>query len=451
PTRGTDGRPAVLVLLLDVTRRRAAEAARDELSADLRRVQRAQQFLLRASDVLAAAGGYEETLDRLCRLSVPTLGDLCLIDVVERRRLRRVAAVAADPARQPLADELRTRYGLLPGSHHPALEAMRSGTRWEPEVDEAWIRGQARDERHAELHRQLGTSGFVAVPLLAGGEVLGTLTVLSTAGRRFGPDDVALVEALAGRVALVVAKERRYEREHRIAEVLQRSMLTRLPVLPGLELAARYVPAREDTHVGGDWHDAFAFPGEDPVVVIGDVVGHDVDAAAQMGQLRNALRGLAYGRRRPAAVLEALDALVSGLAVTELASVVYAALAPVAGGRELRWSNAGHLPPLLLPAGRPGAARFLDPEPDPFVGVSAFGRRREHRAVLPAGSTLLLYTDGLVESRDSQLERGLEELRDLAVRSAALPLPALCDALLEDLGRGAEDDVALLAVRVLSG
>ncbi|GAB7192183.1 hypothetical protein NUM3379_28920 [Kineococcus sp. NUM-3379] len=450
-TRLDDGRPAVLVLLVDVTGRRAAEAARDLLSARLLVVRRSQEFLLRASDVLATVSGYEDTLEQLARVSVPTLGDLCLIDVLDDdRRLRRVAVAAADEAHAPLARELKERYAPRADSTHPAATALVGHTRWSATVTPDWLRRQARDERHLQILEQLGVSGYITVPLVADGEVLGTVSVVLTGtARRFGPDDVALAEELAGRVARVVAKERRYDQEHRIAEALQRSMLTRLPRLPGLELASRYVPARQGTHVGGDWYDAFAFPGEDPVVVIGDVVGHDLEASARMGALRNALRGLAHGRSGgAAAVLTALDALTTGLGVADLASVLYGVLEPgPGGGRRLRWSNAGHLPPLLLVPG--AAARFLEHEADPLVGAGHLGARSEHVVDVPPGATVLLYTDGLVEDRAEQLERGPGVLADLATRLSGAPLEELCDAALGELGRDSEDDIALLAVRVL--
>lgn len=443
-----DGRQAVLLLLVDVTGRRAAEAARDELQHRLQVVRRSQEFLLRASDVLAGATDYADTLTQLAAIAVPTLGDLCLIDVLERGRFRRVAARHADAAQQHLVDELQRRYPPAAGGSHPAAMAVRQGgTVWMAHIPEDLKRSTALDERHFAIVTELDFTGFIAVPLRAGDDVLGILTVVACgSSREFGPEDVVLVEELAGRVALVVAKARRYEREHQIALALQRSMLTAVPDLAPWQVAARYVPAAGDVQVGGDWYDAFALPGAGPVVVIGDVVGHDVEATAAMGQLRSALRALAWSNGgRPARVLEELDTLNEGLRITDFATIVVASLHLTARGADIRWSSAGHLPPLVLTA---GTAHYLDQKTDPVLGVTAPQTRREHVAHLEPGATVLLYTDGLVERRRQPVAEGMALLRTAVADLAAEPLTTLCDALVSRLATHAQDDVALLAVRV---
>lgn len=443
-----DGRQAMLLLLVDVTGRRAAEAARDELQRRLQVVRRSQEFLLRASDVLAGATDYADTLTQLAAIAVPTLGDLCIIDVLERGRFRRLAARHANPAQQPLVDELQRRYPPLTGGSHPAAMAVRAGgTVWTAEIPEELKRSAALDDRHYEIVTELDFTGYIAVPLKVGDDVLGILTLVACgSSRRFGPEDVVLVEELAGRVALVVAKARRYDREHQIALALQRSMLTAVPDLTPWQVAARYVPAAGDVQVGGDWYDAFALPGAGPVVVIGDVVGHDLEATAAMGQLRSALRALAWsGGGRPAHVLEELDTLNEGLRITDFATILVAALHLTPAGADLRWSSAGHLPPLVL-AG--GAATFLAQQTDPVLGVAEPRPRREHVAHLDPGTTLLLYTDGLVERRRQSVAEGMELLAAAAADLATAPLDTLCDALVARLAVDAQDDVALLAVRV---
>jgi serine phosphatase RsbU (regulator of sigma subunit) len=214
------------------------------------------------------------------------------------------------------------------------------------------------------------------------------------------------------------------------------------------------VPAAEAARVGGDWYDAFLQRDGTPVVVIGDVVGHDTAAAAAMGQLRGLLRGIAHhSGAGPAEVLRGLDEAIAAMHTDTLATAVVARLEPVGppgrcGRRMLRWTNAGHPPPIVLaPDGdvsvRGGATGDL------MLGVDPSAERAEPTACLAPGSTVLLYTDGLVERRRSTLDEGtarlVEQLRELA----GLPLPTLCDALLERLLRGTpEDDVALVAVRL---
>jgi len=443
-----DGRPAVLLLLVDVTGRHAAEAARDALQARLAVVRRAQEFLLRASEVLAGATDYADTLTQLAKVAVPTLGDMCVIDVVEGTRVQRRAVAHADPRYQPLADRLREFAPQLAGTHPVSVAARLGSTRWSPDPTEEELRAATVSEEHYRLVTQLDHSGYIAVPLRADGEVLGVLTVVSCGAHRFGPDDVMLVEDVAARVAVVVAKARRYDREHEISVALQRSMLTALPDLSPWAAAARYVPAAGDAQVGGDWYDAFRTPSGRPVLVVGDVVGHDLEAAAAMGQLRSALRALAWstGGASPAAMLTLLEAMATGLGVTDFVTVVVATLEETSDGTRVRWSCAGHPPPVVVHAD--GTAATL-PEPgDPVLAAAEPGPRHDHAVHLPPGSTLVLYTDGLVERRDRDAATGIAELVVEARALAGEPVEAMCDALVARLAPHAEDDVALLAVRV---
>jgi two-component system, chemotaxis family, sensor kinase Cph1 len=237
----------------------------------------------------------------------------------------------------------------------------------------------------------------------------------------------------------------------RAAETLQRSMLTDPPASPRLQVAVRYVPAAREAQVGGDWYDVFEQPDGSTVVVIGDVVGHDTEAAADMAQLRGLLRGIAYDSAAgPAPVLSRLDSAVAGLGLGAMATVLVGRLTPDAGtgGARLRWSSAGHLPPLLAePAD--GVLTLTTPRAELLLGVDPGARRTESEAVLEPGSTLLLYTDGLVERRDQVFDVGVERLAAELVAVRDRPLEAACDELLRRmLPHGAEDDVALVAVRL---
>ncbi len=217
----------------------------------------------------------------------------------------------------------------------------------------------------------------------------------------------------------------------------------------------RYAPAAHEAQVGGDWYDAFLAPDGATTLVIGDTAGHDRTAATGMAQIRNVLRGVAHTLAEPpAAVLSALDHALRGLGIDTLASAVLAQVEQTPeqtseqarqGLRTLRWSNAGHPPPLLLHPD--GTAVLLEREPDLLLGLDPDTPRADHTVELQPGATLVLYTDGLVERRDQPLETGLARLQDAAASLAHLPLEQVCDALLAALPAAGEDDIALLAVR----
>ncbi|MGY1741449.1 MULTISPECIES: PP2C family protein-serine/threonine phosphatase [unclassified Blastococcus] len=233
-----------------------------------------------------------------------------------------------------------------------------------------------------------------------------------------------------------------------LSETLQRSLLTEPPQLAWLSTATRYRPATAGAHVGGDWYDAFAVPDGTTLLVIADVTGHDAVAAATMAQVRGVLRGLAQSVvGSPAAVLAALDRALDDLGVGTLVSMVVASLDPrPAGGARLSWTNAGHPPPALVGAG--GDVVLLDRPVDPPLGLLPGRARVDHELLLAPGDTLVLYTDGLVESRTAARDAGLVVLVD-SLRGAADRSPdEVCDGVLTRLGRRAEDDVALLVARI---
>ena len=235
-----------------------------------------------------------------------------------------------------------------------------------------------------------------------------------------------------------------YEREHTIAETLQRSLLPeRLPRIEGLEIAARYLPAARGTAIGGDWYDALERPDGRVALVVGDVVGHGLRAATFMGQLRNAFRAYGVAEASPAEVMARVNRLVLSGDEEAMATVLYLVLDRETG--EIRFASAGHPPPLVL---APDGVHFLEGGRSVPIGAAEPGVFREATAVLPPGASLLLYTDGLVERRDVPLERRLDELADAAGRAEG-ELEGLCDHVLGAvLGEQVpSDDVALLAVR----
>jgi serine phosphatase RsbU (regulator of sigma subunit) len=229
--------------------------------------------------------------------------------------------------------------------------------------------------------------------------------------------------------------------------------LTSPPELEHLDIAVRYRPAAREVQIGGDWYDAFLSPDGDTTLVVGDVTGHDWTAAAVAGQLRSMLRGIASAldHRDPDQVLSALDRALSETGIATLATALVARVeAPPVPTPEcvrvLRWSNAGHPPPLLLEPD--GAARLLERPANVLLGVAPDTPRQHHSVALRAGATVVLYTDGLVERRDATLDEGLDRLLAVAPDLVALPLSDLCDEILDRMAPDLTDDIALLAVRV---
>ncbi|MBB5868840.1 serine phosphatase RsbU (regulator of sigma subunit) [Allocatelliglobosispora scoriae] len=238
--------------------------------------------------------------------------------------------------------------------------------------------------------------------------------------------------------------------QRQMSEALQRSLLT-LPVrAEHLEIAVRYQPAAEQVFVGGDWYDSFALADDRVVVVIGDVTGHDQRAAAEMAQLRNLLRGIAFtSRESPALVLGAVDAAMNGLEIGALATAVLAEFVPgtPTGGHTMRWSNAGHLPPILLAPD--GTCTVLDTVPEALLGLAADTVRSDHSVRIEPGSTVVLYTDGLVERRGDLLTASVRKLAGSLAGRQGLSPERLCDELLRETGTDVEsdDDIVLTVVR----
>jgi serine phosphatase RsbU (regulator of sigma subunit) len=236
-----------------------------------------------------------------------------------------------------------------------------------------------------------------------------------------------------------------------LAESLQRSLLTEPPQTDQLQIVVRYRPAMHEAQVGGDWYDAFLTTDGATCIVIGDVAGHDRTATAAMGELRNVLRGITYiVAQPPAAILTAVDHAIRDLALGTIATAVLARVEQTpadaqAGLRRLRWSNAGHPPPLLI---NPDATvRLLHTEPALLLGVDPAHTRVDHEQLLHPGATVLLYTDGLVERRGADLDDGLSWLVAAVTRLARQPLDLLCDTLLDQIPQHSDDDIALIALR----
>ena len=305
-----------------------------------------------------------------------------------------------------------------------------------------------------------GCQAWACLPLEVDGRLLGSLAVGWAEPHDFAPAELEVLDALAAqcsqgleRIQVRHAERRSAAAVRRMSETLQRSLLTDPPQPDHLQIAVRYRPAAQEAQVGGDWYDAFLTADGATCLVIGDVAGHDRDAAAAMGQMRNLMRGVAYTLNEPpAAVLSALDRAIRDLAVGSLATAVLARVESVdpreglgPSVRRLRWSNAGHPPPLVIDAD--GSTRLLRTEADLLLGLDPDTDRGDHEELLAPGSTLLLYTDGLVERREASLDDGLDRLQEVSGDLATVELSELCDRLLDLLGTQGNDDIALLALR----
>lgn len=313
---------------------------------------------------------------------------------------------------------------------------------------EAMLVQHPAPEELPEPLRDRDIESVIGVPLLAEGEVTGVLVVGAAEPRRFTPEDLALLRLAADRVALAISHARVYEREHRIAETLQRSLLPdRLPQPPGLEVAARYLPAAAEAEVGGDWYDMIATPTGAVGLAMGDVAGKGLQAASMVGRLRSALRAYVLEGHEPSRVVEQLNRLAwAEGADTQMTTFIYAVVDPSEG--RMTWVNAGHPAPLLLSEQR--VPRLLEEGGSVPLGVLPFPTYEQVSAPMEPGSAVLLYTDGLIERPGEHLDDGLDALAT-AVRQAPAGSEALCDHLLDTLvpARGALDDVALLTLRNL--
>jgi PAS domain S-box-containing protein len=288
---------------------------------------------------------------------------------------------------------------------------------------------------------------LIGVPLIAEGAVTGVLVAGAQPPREFSGEDLTLLRLAAERVGLAIAHARVYEREHHIAETLQRSLLPgRLPYLPGLEVAARYLPAAAEAEVGGDWYDVIPIAGGAVGLVMGDVAGKGLAGASMVGRLRSALRAYALEGHDAGRVVERLNRLLwTEAEESQMATMLYVIVDPAAS--TVRWVNAGHPPPLVIAEGE---ARFLQGDASVPLGVLPFPTYEEVVAPMDPGQSLLLYTDGLVERPGEHLDQGLEELA-ARVREAPADPQAMLDHLLATLvpPAGAADDVALLILRNL--
>jgi serine phosphatase RsbU (regulator of sigma subunit) len=300
---------------------------------------------------------------------------------------------------------------------------------------------------------RLSPTSALLVPLIVHGETLGALSLVNGGDRPpHTPDEVATAVEVARRGALALDNARLYGRQLKVAETLQRSLLTAPPRTDDLDIAVRYRPASRHTLVGGDFYDAFLQPDGAMSLVVGDVAGHSVDATAAMSELRSTVRALAYDHvDGPGAALQRTDRALTGLGFGTLATVLVASLERTSardGVRRwrMRWSSAGHPPPLLLR--EDGDVEVLERPAERLLGTGEPVPRSDHLLDLRPGDAVVLCTDGLLEHRRTGIDEGLERLSAVLAGLAGRPAAEICDEVLDRVVTGpADDDVALLAVR----
>jgi PAS domain S-box-containing protein len=295
--------------------------------------------------------------------------------------------------------------------------------------------------------RAAGAHSVMALPLVARGAIMGMMVLYRLAGSRpFTPVDLALARDLVARASVFIDNARHYTRERSTAVELQAGLLPRtIPEVPGLELACRYVPAQTAAEVGGDWFDVIPLPGDRCAVTVGDVTGHDIRAAAVMGQLRTATHTLATLDLTPAETLTRLDQLTAGLTDEETsATCIYAVHDPATADWDI--ARGGHPLPALARPGQP--AVFLDLPPGLPLGLGVGGGHYQStRLHVPRHSTLVLYTDGLIETPGADISTGMARLADTVTATSTLPASQACDALLGALAPHPADDIAVLMAR----
>jgi len=438
PVRDERGRVVRRVgVQLDVTAYRERErlhAHEQSARALAEASERRSAFLAEASPLLDASLDLRATLDSLTRLSVPFLGDVCIVEQVVGQEVTRLAAAAADPGAERLIRSGPTRRTVAADAPDPLIRVVSTGR---SEIAPAALLG--------------GVSGpAMIVPLRARGRIIGALAFLSLdPARRYGSEDLALAEDLGLRAALALDNARLYERQSEVAAALQASLLPgRLPEVPGVELAARFRPAGDGSVVGGDFYDVIAArDGFD--VVVGDVTGKGARAAALTGLARHTLRTAARYEARPSDVLGVLnEALIEErVADGRYCTVAFARVRVLPGGR-LRAAVCvgGHPLPIVLradgraePVGRPGS--ILGWIPDPTL--------RDVEVELEPGEALVLYTDGVSEARTPDGILGDDRLAAVLESTAGLPAGAIASRLERaalEYGNP-RDDVAVVVVR----
>ncbi|MFJ9536167.1 PP2C family protein-serine/threonine phosphatase [Streptomyces sp. NPDC101225] len=403
---------------------REAFAAERKARTEAESARRRLTFLANASAVLTSSLNHDEIVRRLPELLVPEYArsvDVWLFDG---------DAEQGPPSPHPAAAVVAARTG------RPQYAARRPGGL--PGVD---------DQPPSALDPELP---LLCIPLPTRRAPLGVLTLAPPAGDSWDSDDAVMLIEIARRASIAIDNARRFEHNRDIAETLQRALLTDLPTTPGLRLAARYLPATHGLNIGGDWYDAFRQPDGGLIAVIGDVTGHGLHAAVMMSQLRTALRAYAVDGGSPGTLLTRLHTFLHHLQPDLYATAVIARFHP--DEPTMTWAAAGHPPPVLRTPD--GQVHTLDAKPSAMLGIPLSQQIHDHTMEMPPGSTLALYTDGLVERRALGIDPGIERLAralgSLGPQRLEADLDGSADRILGPMLSDSErdDDVCLLLCHI---
>jgi PAS domain S-box-containing protein len=447
----------VLSSLTDVTDRVQAVTALRQANARLQQANARLDLLERAASQIGTTLDIHRTAAELADLAVPELADRIAIDLCD-------AMLQGEDLPRPGSDPLPLRFRRV------AVRHDKTGAKFSYEVGDlitapfrssaalALSRGKPLLARNrAEIRRQSpytaghaeailaqGVHTVMALPLIARGVTLG-VAILARAEHPepYGEADVRLASDLAARAAVHIDNARLYTREHDAAVTLQRSLLPRdIPPVPGLDIAYRYQPASRAAEAGGDWFDVIPLDRDQVALVVGDVTGHGIHAAAIMGQLRTTTATLARLGCPPEEIMARLGSVVAAHGDESGATCLYAVYDPAS--RRCRLASAGHPPPALRHPG--GTTEFPDLPAGLLLGVDQ-GRYPATDIDLPVGTVLALYTDGLVEQPGQDIGTGMSRLARALAAGPARSLHRLCDSVLASLAPRPRDDIALLLAR----
>jgi PAS domain S-box-containing protein len=417
---------------------------------ETKRAEMAHRLLAAASDALASSLDFEAMLQRVAEVAVPTLADWCGVDVPGPGGFAQLVAIAhSDPDKLALARRMRVSYPVRLDRAEGVAAVMREGRSLvRLAISDAELRAYAEDEEHFRLLRELGMDSLIVVPLVAGGQTLGTLTLArATSGRVFDVGDRELAEELARRASIAVLNARVYSERSAIAATLQRGLLPpRLLAPPGFAVASHYEAAGSMNEVGGDFYDAFPTD-EGWMTVVGDVAGHGAEAAALTALARYTLRSAGQLTRDPERAVRQLNATLRDLPQLSLCTAVCAQLRVESSARAtLTLANCGHPQPLLL---RDGAVRAIG-EAGPMAGAFDDGTWSCAEIALRAGDVLLLYTDGVLDTVGETERFGFERLHATLEQASGREPDALVARLagaLEAFRHGPQrDDTAIVAL-----
>jgi len=376
---------------------------------------------------------------------VPTFADWCAIDVVEDGRLHRLSVAHVDPEKVQLARSLEERYPSNPDAPRGAWQVLRTGkAELIPEITDEMLVAGARDEEHMRIALDLQLRSAIVVPLIAHGRVLGVMSwVAAESDRRYDEDDLAFAEDVARRAAVAIDNAELHSETLAAAVRLQQAVLPdRMPAIPGWDVASYYDPSGR-TDVGGDFYDAISLVDGRLVLFVGDVMGRGVEAAAAMAQMRAAVRAYTAVDAEPASVLGKLDRMFAQFPTDQLVTLVYLVIDPQRD--EIVVANAGHPAPVLLRVD--GTVEQLPDADGCPLGVLVQDRIG-HTVPMHDGDTVLLFTDGLIERRDEDIDVGQKKVLLALPMLAQADLDAALGQLVVSLREPSlDDDVAAVVAR----